>query len=97
MSDILPRQPQRREKYPSLTGLDSVVSLDIFVFDRIQFTQTGGQLYSDTSPYEVSECSTTLNLTVANPVMKIFSIIIFHASSKQSVCFFNQSECLKLT
>ena len=29
----------------------------IYVFGRIQTSQTGGQLYSDTSHYEVSECS----------------------------------------
>ena len=29
----------------------------IFLFGQIQTTQTGGQLYSETYPYEVSECS----------------------------------------
>ena len=31
----------------------------IYLCDRIQTRQTGGQPYSDTSPYEVSECSLT--------------------------------------
>ena len=44
------------------TGLDSapwlmVNQIQIYKFGRIQPSQTGGQRYSDTSPYEVSECS----------------------------------------
>ena len=44
-----------------LTGLDSAALLilnkiQIYKFGWIQTSQTGGQLYSDTSPYEVSEC-----------------------------------------
>ena len=31
--------------------------IDIYKFGRIQTSQTGGQPYSDTSHYEVSECS----------------------------------------
>ena len=45
-----------------MTGLDSAALLmlnfiKIFNFGRIQTSQTGGQMYSDTSPYKVSECS----------------------------------------
>ena len=45
-----------------LTGLDSNALLmfnqqQINLFSQIQTSQTGGQLYSDTSPYKVSECS----------------------------------------
>ena len=45
-----------------LTGWDSAAclfKLDTFLhkFGQIQTSQTGGQLYSDTSPYKVSECS----------------------------------------
>ena len=29
----------------------------IYLFGQIQTSQTGGQRYSDTSPYKVSECS----------------------------------------
>ena len=29
----------------------------IYLFSQIQTSLTGGQLYSDTSPYKVSECS----------------------------------------
>ena len=32
-------------------------SQHIYSFGQIQTSQTGGQLYSDTSHYEVSECS----------------------------------------
>ena len=32
-------------------------SQHIHLFGQIQTSQAGGQLYSDTSPYEVSECS----------------------------------------
>ena len=35
-------------------------SQHIYSFGKIQTSQTGGQLYSDTSPYEVSECSLAL-------------------------------------
>ena len=45
-----------------LTGQDSAAlvmlnQIEIYNFGQIQTSQTGGQLYSDTSPYEVSECS----------------------------------------
>ena len=45
-----------------LTGLDSAVLLNwnykqICLFGQILTGQTGGQPYSDISPYEVSECS----------------------------------------
>ena len=29
----------------------------LYLFGRIQTSQTGGQMYSDTSAYNVSECS----------------------------------------
>ena len=31
--------------------------IEIYKFGRIQTSETGGQLYSDTSPYKVSVCS----------------------------------------
>ena len=31
-------------------------NIQIFFLQIIQSSQTGGQLYNDTSPYEVSEC-----------------------------------------
>ena len=37
----------------------------IYLFCQIQTSQTGGQPYSDTSPYEVSECS-LFSVTVGN-------------------------------
>ena len=45
-----------------LIRLDSAALLysndqQIYLFGQIQTSQTRGQLYSDTSPYEVSECS----------------------------------------
>ena len=45
----------------SLNGLDSVALLmvnlqQIYLFDQIQTSQTGGQPYSYASPYKVSEC-----------------------------------------
>ena len=45
-----------------LTGFDSAALLmfnqqQIYLFGWIQISQIGGQLYSDTSPYKVSECS----------------------------------------
>ena len=45
-----------------LTGEDSaallvVNQIKIYKFGQISTSQTGGQPYSDTSPYEVSECS----------------------------------------
>ena len=45
-----------------LTGLDSAVLLNwnykqICLFGQILTSQTGGQPYSDISPYKVSDCS----------------------------------------
>ena len=45
-----------------LTGLDSTKLVNLYLIqhkqsNRILTSQTGGQSYSDTSPYEVSECS----------------------------------------
>ena len=45
-----------------LTSLDSAALVmfnqhQIYLFGQIQCSQTGGQPYSDTSPYAVSECS----------------------------------------
>ena len=47
-----------------LTGLDSTKQVDILLIQHkrsswIQTKQTGGQQYSDTSSYKVSECSLT--------------------------------------
>ena len=46
----------------SLTGQDLAALLmlnqiEIYKFGQIQTSQTGGRLYSETSPYNVSECS----------------------------------------
>ena len=51
-----------------LTGYDSAAlfgfnSQHIYLFGQIKTSQTGGQLYSDTSPFEVSECSLALYKT----------------------------------
>ena len=35
--------------------------IEIYKFGRIQTSQTGGQLYSDISPYEVSLCKTVFD------------------------------------
>ena len=45
-----------------LTSYDSaallvLIQLEVYKFGRIQTSQKGGQLYSDTSPYKGSECS----------------------------------------
>ena len=50
-----------------LTGFDPAALLmfnqkQIYLFGEIQFSQTGGRLYSDNSPYKVSECSLPLGL-----------------------------------
>ena len=39
-----------------------MLNLQIDKFGWIQISQTGGQPYSDTSPYEVSECYLVINV-----------------------------------
>ena len=40
-----------------MTGLDLAEQVNMFLIKHNQTSQTGSQLYSETSPYEVSECS----------------------------------------
>ena len=43
----------------------------IYVFGQIQTSQIGGQPYSDSSPYEVSECSLPTVTTIKRGQLKL--------------------------
>ena len=95
-----------------LTDLDSAALLllnqqQIYLFSQIETSQAGGQLYSDTSLYEVSECSLTYPTNFASAVSRSIRLISHqnsclliqlesHWRLPTDFCFFSELSCLLL-